>query len=254
MSGNIQPPAAGSLDGCEFVMVSSTGSEVSAEHPSRFRYRQAGAMVWGEYRGDSVLFGRFAGRRDGDRVTIGFAHSMRSGGTPLLGTATSTIMRGEDGRMLLVEDFDKDGVTQQSICAQVDPTGDWYPPAATDDPLSVDATAFVLVSSTASTVDSGAPTRFDFSERGGILWGDYRGDTVATGHCVGVRNESALNEYFVHKLVSSGATLFGVSSTEVRARDDGQLELVEEFVLNGVPGRSVCLQLSSLQATVANAY
>jgi hypothetical protein len=249
MSDTTPTGSAPTLDGRQFAMVSSTASAVSADSPSVFRYHQSGAMIWGDYSGDTVLVGRFAGRRDGDSITIGFAHSPIDGSAPVLGTATSTIELDNDGRMLLIEDFDKAGVAHRSVCREVETTDDGELPSPAIDPLSLDATSFVLEVSSASTVDAVAPTRFDFSERTGVVWGEYRGDTVTTGHCVGVRTGSTLNEYFVHELVRTGETLMGDSSTEVRVRADGSLELVEEFVLDGTPGRSVCVQAADARAS-----
>jgi hypothetical protein len=231
-----------SLDGCEFEMVSSTASVVSSTSPSRFRYRQSGSMVWGEYRGDTVTVGRFAGVRSGDTISIGFAHALVEGGDRLIGSASSEIARDDDGRILLIEVFEKDGARHESVCAQVDPADDWTLPAASDDELQLDGVSFDLEHSSASTV-SATPTRFDFHERDGIVWGEYRGDTVTTGYSVGVRDGDALDEHFVHELVATGETLSGTSSTRVGVRPDGRLELVEEFVLDGVPGRSVCVQV-----------
>jgi hypothetical protein len=37
------------IDDLVFDMVSSTASEVSARTPTRFHYRQDGALVWGRY-------------------------------------------------------------------------------------------------------------------------------------------------------------------------------------------------------------
>lgn len=222
-------------------MVSSTASEVSPDSPSVFRYRQSGSMIWGEYTGDTVTVGRFAGTRTADRITIGFAHALVVGGTPVLGTASSDITVDDEGRMLLVEDFMKDGIQHRSVCVEVPTSGEWtIPDAVGDDPLSLDGRSFELETSTASEVDVAGPTVFDFVERDGIVWGEYRGDTVTTGYCVGVRAGNELREYFVHELVSSGEALRGDSTTFVRAGEDGRLELVEEFVLDGVPGHSIC--------------
>ena len=243
MSDTDQTATMPSLDGYEFEMVSSTASEVSTTSPSRFRYHQSGAMVWGEYRGDTVSVGRFAGQRDGDSITIGFAHAFADGGAVLLGGGSSDITRDAEGRLLLIETFEKDGAEHQSVCVQVAPDDDWSLPPATSDALQLDGTSFDLAVSSASAVDSGGPTRFDFSERNGVVWGIYRGDTVTTGHCVGVRTGQVLDEFFVHELVSTGETLSGNSSTRIDVRTDGRLELVEEFVLDGVPGRSVCVQV-----------
>jgi len=243
MSDTDQTTTMPSLDGCEFEMISSTASEVSTTSPSRFRYHQSGSMIWGEYRGDTVSVGRFAGQRLGDSITIGFAHAFAEGGAALLGGGSSEITRDADGRLLLVEAFVKDGADHQSVCVQVDPDDGWGLPQATADDLHLDGTSFDLAVSSASAVDSGGPTRFDFSERDGVVWGVYRGDTVTTGHCVGVRTGAVLDEFFVHELVATGETLSGNSSTRIEVRPDGLLELVEEFVLDGVPGRSVCVQV-----------
>lgn len=245
MSDENQTTPMPSLDGREFAMISSTASAVSPTAPTRFRYRQNGSMVWGEYRGDTVTVGRFAGRRDGDSITIGFAHAFADGGSALLGSATSRIELDAEGRLLLVESFEKDGEQHESVCVQVDATAGWELPAASSDPLQLDGTAFDLATSSASSVDAAGPTRFEFRERDGIVWGVYRGDTVTTGHCVGIRAGAALDEHFVHELVRSGETLVGSSSTRIEARADGLLELVEEFVLDGVDGRSVCVQVDA---------
>jgi hypothetical protein len=236
----------------EFVMISSTGSEVAAEAPTRFRYRQDGQMVWGDYVGDTVSIGRFVGRRDSDTVTVCFAHRLIDSGEIVLGTASSELQRADDGTLRLFETFEKNGVTQTSVCVEVPATPYFSsePTSAvglvdgrTDGAPAIDRTAFVLETTTASVV-SDNPTRFEFREAAGIVWGTYSGDTVTTGHCVGRYRDGVLDEYFVHHVVASDATLLGDSSTRVQTREDGRLELIEEFVLDGVPGYSVCVQAS----------
>ncbi|EMQ96759.1 hypothetical protein [Paeniglutamicibacter gangotriensis] len=236
------------LDECEFVMVSSTASEVSVTAPSRFRYRQSGGMIWGEYTGDTVSVGRFAGQRTGDQITINFAHALADHSGVVLGGGASEIVRAADGRMQLIEVFDKDGVEHRSVCVQVDSTESWnLPPKVEGDTLQLDGASFVLESSTASLVDSAAPTHFDFQERCGIVWGTYSGDTVTTGHSVGIRQGETLSESFVHELVREGGneTLSGNSTTRITKRTDGRLELLEEFMLDGVSGRSLCVQIKN---------
>lgn len=233
-----------SIDNLEFVMISSSGSAVSADAPTRFRYQQRGQMIWGGYIGDTVQLGRFVGRRDGDVVTICFAHKPVSGGDVTLGSAQSVLRRGVDGKLYLDETFEKDGVAHESVCVQVEPLAEWpdLDPAHRSEP-SLNGTSFVLESSTASTVSETAPTRFEFNENSGIIWGHYFGDTVTGGRCVGRYNDGVLEEYFVHHVVASDATLLGDSTTTVKQREDGRLELIEDFVLDGVPGYSVCVQL-----------
>lgn len=233
-----------SINDLEFEMISSSGSAVSALSPTRFHYQQRGQMVWGAYIGDTVQLGRFVGRRDGDVVTICFAHKPIDGGAVILGTAQSVLRRGEDGKLYLDETFEKDGVAHESVCVEVESLDAW-PELNLDfrSEPSLDGTSFVLETSTASTVSATAPTRFEFNENSGIIWGHYFGDTVTGGRCVGRYNDGVLEEYFVHHVVATDATLLGDSKTNVKQREDGRLELIEDFVLDGVPGYSVCAQL-----------
>jgi len=237
------PAIPASIDGMEFVMISSTGSEVATETPSRFRYRQDGQMVWGSYRGDTVNVGRFIGRRDGDTITICFAHRLVDSEEIVLGTASSELQRTDDGTLQLFETFEKDGILHTSVCNEAPADGDWnLADVSGEGNPAIDGTAFILETTTASVVSEN-PTRFEFNEAAGIAWGTYRGDTVTTGHCVGRYRDGVLDEYFVHHVVASDATLLGDSSTRVQTREDGRLELVEDFVLDGVPGFSVCVQV-----------
>ncbi|WP_104477367.1 hypothetical protein [Microterricola pindariensis] len=244
MNAEAAPAIPTSIDGLEFVMISSSGSAVSSESPTRFRYQQLGQMIWGGYIGDTVQLGRFVGRRDGDVVTICFAHKPVDGGEVVLGTAESTLRRADDGKLYLDEVFEKDGEAHESACVEVEPLAEWpaLDPAHTSEPR-MDGTAFVLQRSTASTVNVDSPTRFEFSENSGIIWGDYFGDTVTGGRCVGRYSGGVLQEYFVHHVVASDATLLGDSTTTIKQTDDGRLELIEDFVLDGVPGFSVCVQV-----------
>jgi len=200
-------------------------------------------MVWGEYFGDTVALGRFVGRRDGDAVSIRFAHRLAASEEVVLGDAHSTIRWNADGKLELYETFEKNGAAQVSICVEAERSNDWpeLDPANRSRP-QLDGTTFVLEESTASTV-SAEPTRFEFDENSGVVWGFYFGDTVTTGHCVGRYRDGVLDEFFVHHVIASDATLLGDSSTTLGRRADGRLELVEEFVLDGVPGKSVCVQL-----------
>ena len=234
-----------SIDDLEFVMISSSGSAVSETAPTRFRYQQRGQMLWGAYIGDTVQLGRFVGRRDGDALTICFAHKPIDGGEVILGTAQSVLRRGDDGKLYLDETFEKDGAPHLSACVESEPLALWpaLDPAHRSEPR-LDGTSFVLQSSTASTVSETAPTRFEFSENSGIIWGHYFGDTVTGGRCVGRYRDGVLEEYFVHHVVATDATLLGDSSTTVKQLDDGRFELIEDFVLDGVPGYSVCVQLA----------
>jgi len=236
-------PASESINDREFLLTSSSGSAVSATSPTRFRYHQDGQQIWGEYFGDTVMLGRFVGKRDGEAISIRFAHRPLSGADVVLGEAHSTIQWNASGELELYETFEKDGQSHVSICTAVQRLDAWpeLDPTARSTPR-LDGTTFVLEESTASPV-SVEPTQFEFDENLGVVWGFYYGDTVTAGHCVGRYRDGVLDEYFVHHVIASDSTLLGDSSTTLARRDDGRLELIEEFVLDGVPGTSVCVQV-----------
>ncbi|QAV69581.1 hypothetical protein ESZ53_03460 [Salinibacterium sp. UTAS2018] len=236
-------PVPESIHDFEFILKSSSGSAVSASAPTRFRYHQEGQMIWGEYYGDTVALGRFVGRRDDDVVSIRFAHRIAASEDIILGSASSTIRWNDDGKLELYEEFEKNGEAHVSVCVETDRRGAWpeLDPAQRSTPR-LDGTTFILEESTASTV-SAQPTQFEFDENSGIVWGFYFGDTVTAGRCVGRYRDGVLDEFFVHHVIASDATLLGDSSTTLGSRPDGRLELIEEFVLDGVPGKSVCVQV-----------
>ena len=111
-----------SLDGRVFDMVSSTASRVDPDAPTRFAYREADGVVWGDYRGDTVREGRFVAVRRGDEIDVSFVHALVEGGV-VSGAATSRIEEDPDrpGALLLVEDFDVDGVPHRSVCSELVP-------------------------------------------------------------------------------------------------------------------------------------
>jgi hypothetical protein len=106
---------------------------------------------------------------------------------------------------------------------------------------SLDGRVFDMVSSTASRVDPEAPTRFRYSEADGVVWGDYRGDTVREGRFVAVRRGDEIDVSFVHALVAGGVVSGSATSRiEPDPERPGALLLVEDFAVDGVPHRSVC--------------
>ncbi|MCU1472360.1 hypothetical protein [Amnibacterium sp.] len=109
--------------------------------------------------------------------------------------------------------------------------------------VSLDGRVFDMVSSTASRVDPDAPTRFVYHEADGVLWGEYTGDTVATGRFVGTRSGSIIAVRFVHALVSGGEPVAGGASSRIEQDHDGRLRLVEDFDVDGVPHLSVCAEV-----------
>ena len=100
-------------------MVSSTSSTVDPQAPTVFTYHQDGEVLWGTYTGDTVRVGRFVGRYREGRITLRFAHERNVIGDVIMGSAESVVEVREDGRLYLVEAFEKDGVAHQSVCVQV---------------------------------------------------------------------------------------------------------------------------------------
>lgn len=107
------------VDGLDFEMIDSTASRVDRKAPTRFRYRQQGALVWGDYTGDTVTSGRFVGRAVENRIEISFAHQLHPDGAVVTGSAVSVAERRADGLLYLVENFEKDGRTHRSVCKQI---------------------------------------------------------------------------------------------------------------------------------------
>ncbi|WP_308250778.1 hypothetical protein [Nonomuraea rhizosphaerae] len=108
------------LNGRRFVMVSSTASQVDQERPTSFDYWEADGVVWGSYTGDTVTLGRFVGTRDGDQVSIAYAHALKAGGKAG-GRSSSRIETEPDGRLRLVEEFSFEGdeTLHVSVCTEV---------------------------------------------------------------------------------------------------------------------------------------
>ncbi|MDP9842400.1 hypothetical protein [Streptosporangium lutulentum] len=103
---------------------------------------------------------------------------------------------------------------------------------------------FVMVSSTASSVDPDGPTEFAYRESGGIIWGDYTGDTVVHGRFVGTRDGDRIELTYVH-LTKKGDRVGGQSSSRIETLPDGRLNLVEEFQFAGddTAHVSVCTEI-----------
>ena len=93
---------------------------IDPDAPTRFAYREAAGVVWGDYRGDTVREGRFVAVRRGDEIDVSFVHALASGEV-VAGGATSRIEADPDrpGALLLVEDFAVDGIAHRSVCAEV---------------------------------------------------------------------------------------------------------------------------------------
>ncbi len=100
-----------------------------------------------------------------------------------------------------------------------------------------------MTSSTASEVGDD-PTRFDYEEADGVVWGSYTGDTVAHGRFVGTRDGDRIELSYVHALKAGGRAA-GRSTSRVEPLPDGRLRLVEDFVFDGedTPQTSVCEEI-----------
>jgi hypothetical protein len=98
-------------------MESSTNSAVDAANPSRFHYNERDGVIWGEYHGDTVTFGRFVGTRVGDELTVSFVHVMQDDGSVVSGTGGSVVeLAGGDIR--LIEKFTIGDVDHVSVCVE----------------------------------------------------------------------------------------------------------------------------------------
>jgi hypothetical protein len=111
-------PTAPSLDGRRFVMTSSTNSEVDPESPSTFSYFERDGVIWGDYEGDTVTFGRFVGTRVGDDLTVSFAHVMVSDASVVTGSSGSVVEDSESG-LRLIENFRIGDTDHVSICVEL---------------------------------------------------------------------------------------------------------------------------------------
>jgi hypothetical protein len=111
-------PIAPSLDRRRFVMESSSNSAVDPNSPSSFRYFERDGVIWGDYDGDTVTFGRFVGTRVGNQLSVSFAHVMAADGAVITGSSGSVVEATANG-IRLVENFTIDDVKHVSICVEV---------------------------------------------------------------------------------------------------------------------------------------
>jgi hypothetical protein len=109
--------------------------------------------------------------------------------------------------------------------------------------LFLDGMRFAMVSSTASEVDSDAPTTFDYHQDGRLIWGEYTGDTVTEGRFVGEIAGAEVRVSFAHALVSDGSVVRGDAVSRAEQEDDGRIRLIEDFAVDGIDHVSVCLQV-----------
>ena len=109
--------------------------------------------------------------------------------------------------------------------------------------LFLDGLRFAMVSSTASAVDSEAPTTFEYHQDGHLIWGEYTGDTVTEGRFVGEIAGAEVRVSFAHALASDGSVVRGDAVSRAEQEDDGRIRLVEDFAVDGIDHVSVCLQV-----------
>lgn len=99
-------------------MVSSTTSAVNPEGPSTFHYFEKDGVIWGDYFGDTVTFGRVVGTRTGDTIGVSFVHVLVADGSVVTGRAESRIELEDDGMLRLVEHYEMHGAPQLSVCVE----------------------------------------------------------------------------------------------------------------------------------------
>lgn len=112
-----------SLDGVSFEMLSLSTSAVSAAEPTRFHYREVDGVLWGEYTGDTVVVGRFAGVREGDTIRLSYNHRLVNGNL-VYGNAVTIISRVAGEGLRLTEFYaSSDGSPALSLCREVGADG-----------------------------------------------------------------------------------------------------------------------------------
>lgn len=99
-----------------------------------------------------------------------------------------------------------------------------------------------MESSSNSIVNPDSPSRFRYFERDGVIWGDYDGDTVTFGQCVGTRVGNELNVSFVHVMASDGQVVTGTGGSTVKLMPDGTVRLIEDFQIDGIDHVSICVE------------
>lgn len=108
-----------SLDGLSFEMLSSTTSAVDAAAPTRFNYRESEGVLWGDYTGDTVVVGRFAGIREGDTVRLSYNHRSVNGNL-VHGNAVTIVSRVPGEGLRLTEFYaSNDGSAALSFCREL---------------------------------------------------------------------------------------------------------------------------------------
>ena len=113
-------PVGVSLDGRSFRMLSSTTSAVDVSEPTVFHYSEQEGVLWGDYSGDTVVEGRFAGVREGETVRLSYNHRSRSGALTH-GNAVTVISRTNDGKLRLTEFYrNAEGDPALSACEEID--------------------------------------------------------------------------------------------------------------------------------------
>lgn len=114
------PARLPSLDGRVFRMVSSTTSTVDPDAPTIFSYAEKDGVIWGDYEGDTVTFGRFVGTRTGDELYVWVVHQLVADGSVARTEGASRIEQIAGGRGLrLVEEYEMFGQPQLSICEEI---------------------------------------------------------------------------------------------------------------------------------------
>ncbi|MFJ7589317.1 hypothetical protein ACIQZO_18450 [Streptomyces sp. NPDC097617] len=100
---------------------------------------------------------------------------------------------------------------------------------------SLDGLVFVPVADQAPG-QVGRRTRFEYHERDGRIWAEYRGGDVVRGHLVGTRVDDTLDFRYV-QLRLDGTTASGHCTSVLRELADGRLRLEESWTWESQEGR-----------------
>ena len=112
-----------------------------------------------------------------------------------------------------------------------------------DDSFSLQGRVFDLQSSSASAVQAGAPTRFEYFEDDGVIWGGYAGDTVTIGKMAGKRYGTSIELAYVHRTLA-GNVVFGNATSTISVDPSGKFRLTEHFKgVDGTDQLSICCEI-----------
>ncbi|MGH3586596.1 MAG: hypothetical protein ACRDQ0_09760 [Pseudonocardia sp.] len=107
----------------------------------------------------------------------------------------------------------------------------------------IDGLRFAGVSNSADG-DVDGRTRFTYHQDGDTVWAEYSGGVIVRGYVVGTRSGAELSIRYSH-LDTDGQTATGRCISQIVVRDDGLVELHEDWQWESRPGsgRSVVAEI-----------